>query len=574
MDLGTATVAPHGDASHALTYVHLGGGTAESVTGDKTFTDLVLIKDGTHSAPGLAIASSTGLGLFKTASGNLGIAGAEVDFHNTSGAYASLFVTSLGGGLALGLNDGIDVFLMRDTANSLALRNGAAAQSFSVYTTYTDPSNFERGRFYSDGVDLVLGVDALGTGASTRSLHLRTSGSGSVLLETGGTARWSVDASGHLMAAADNTYDVGASAATRPRNVYVANGITAGGDITSGGKFHGDGSALTGITGGSGGVANTGTTTIESDSDSSGNEDIALKTSGSVRWLIRGGTGHLFANSDSAYDIGASAANRPRDLYLGRDLYLTGQIKTALTVNHVGPHAIGGATTVVAQFRLTGSFTGGAGSPNAAFYLDSTVTPPAGTTFAFGHYLQPTLVKAGSSTHDVFASLGISAPSITAGASTLNNAAALFILGPATVGTRKYGLWVDTLASEVGLALFGDSNITMTRQVAIVSAANDAALMISRGANTKSGFLELLTGNTQDWIVGLRNTTDSDFRIFSAGTAADALVIARATGIATFASEVKIGNTVNAVSPTSPNRTITLVVGGVTLYVHAKTTNN
>ena len=37
---------------------------------------------------------------------------------------------------------------------------------------------------------------------------------------------------------------------------------------------------------------------------------------------------------------------------------------------------------------------------------------------------------------------------------------------------------------------------------------------------------------------------------------------------------VSILNTVNSVSPTSPNRTITMVVGGVTLYIAAKTTND
>jgi hypothetical protein len=42
----------------------------------------------------------------------------------------------------------------------------------------------------------------------------------------------------------------------------------------------------------------------------------------------------------------------------------------------------------------------------------------------------------------------------------------------------------------------------------------------------------------------------------------------------TFSGAVAIGNTVNAVSPTSPNRTITIVVGGTTLYVAAKTTND
>ena len=46
------------------------------------------------------------------------------------------------------------------------------------------------------------------------------------------------------------------------------------------------------------------------------------------------------------------------------------------------------------------------------------------------------------------------------------------------------------------------------------------------------------------------------------------------SGNATFAGAVTIGNTVNTVSPTSPNRTITMVVGGVTLYIAAKTTND
>lgn len=42
----------------------------------------------------------------------------------------------------------------------------------------------------------------------------------------------------------------------------------------------------------------------------------------------------------------------------------------------------------------------------------------------------------------------------------------------------------------------------------------------------------------------------------------------------TASAAVAIGNSVNAVSPTSPNRTVTMVVGGVTLYLAAKTTND
>ena len=38
--------------------------------------------------------------------------------------------------------------------------------------------------------------------------------------------------------------------------------------------------------------------------------------------------------------------------------------------------------------------------------------------------------------------------------------------------------------------------------------------------------------------------------------------------------EIRIGNTVNTVTATLPNRTITMVIGGTTYYIHAKTTND
>jgi hypothetical protein len=47
------------------------------------------------------------------------------------------------------------------------------------------------------------------------------------------------------------------------------------------------------------------------------------------------------------------------------------------------------------------------------------------------------------------------------------------------------------------------------------------------------------------------------------------------SGVAvTFGAAIAIGNTVNTVSPTSPNRTVTIVIGGTTYYLHAKTTND
>lgn len=47
-----------------------------------------------------------------------------------------------------------------------------------------------------------------------------------------------------------------------------------------------------------------------------------------------------------------------------------------------------------------------------------------------------------------------------------------------------------------------------------------------------------------------------------------------ANGSVTFSGAIEIGNTVNSVSPTNPDRTITVVIGGTTYYIPAKTTND
>lgn len=110
-----------------------------------------------------------------------------------------------------------DAFLLRDAANTLALRNGANAQALNVYNTWTDASNWERGSIYWSGNTLLIGADNLGTGVF-RPTVIRGS---TVSFSASGSTRWRVDASGHFVAVTDNTYDIGASSATRPRSVFV-----------------------------------------------------------------------------------------------------------------------------------------------------------------------------------------------------------------------------------------------------------------------------------------------------------------------------------------------------------------
>ncbi len=107
-----------------------------------------------------------------------------------------------------------DALLQKDAANTLALRNGENNQILNVYGAYTDASNYER---------IILSAGAGGGGVADVGTQQAGTGSPRPLgFLVAGTRRWVMSVDGHLLAGADNTYDIGASGATRPRNIYVA----------------------------------------------------------------------------------------------------------------------------------------------------------------------------------------------------------------------------------------------------------------------------------------------------------------------------------------------------------------
>ena len=69
---------------------------------------------------------------------------------------------------------GSDVVLTRDAAGVLAQRNSTNAQTFNLYNTYTDASNYERGYLKWNANVLQLGTEAAGTGTSRRVTILGT----------------------------------------------------------------------------------------------------------------------------------------------------------------------------------------------------------------------------------------------------------------------------------------------------------------------------------------------------------------------------------------------------------------
>ena len=81
----------------------------------------------------------------------------------------SITTFNFGSTFAVGWNG--DTYMYRDAANTLALRNGTAAQTFRLYNTYTDASNYERGFLRWNSNTLEIGTEAGGTG-SARGVNL------------------------------------------------------------------------------------------------------------------------------------------------------------------------------------------------------------------------------------------------------------------------------------------------------------------------------------------------------------------------------------------------------------------
>lgn len=124
--------------------------------------------NGSSALPSIGFNDGTGnYGLYRLSSGQM-----EMTINNTAGPmFTALSIVAPNNGFvgwsanAAGASMSIDVFLARDAANTLALRNGTNAQAFRVYNTYTDGSNYERGGVRWSSNVLRIGTEtAAGTG--------------------------------------------------------------------------------------------------------------------------------------------------------------------------------------------------------------------------------------------------------------------------------------------------------------------------------------------------------------------------------------------------------------------------
>lgn len=109
---------------------------------------------------------------------------------------------------------------------------GNVAANFYMYSEATGLGYFSMTR--QSGINGASGISSTGTGtlSITSGGDILVSAQNVVLqanailtLQTNGVSRWQVTAAGHLVAATDNAYDIGASGATRPRDVFIGRSL-------------------------------------------------------------------------------------------------------------------------------------------------------------------------------------------------------------------------------------------------------------------------------------------------------------------------------------------------------------
>jgi hypothetical protein len=133
----------------------------------------------------------------------------------------------------------------------------------------------------------------------------------------------------------DNTYDIGASGATRPRDLFLSRNLVVGGTLTL-----------------AGGVNLNGNVTI---GDSSAD---TLTVNSTI-------TSNLIF-TDNTYDIGASGATRPRTLYLGTSLITPSITNSGLTSGRITFASAGGLLADSANLNFDGTSLGlGSGLPSS-----------------------------------------------------------------------------------------------------------------------------------------------------------------------------------------------------------------
>jgi hypothetical protein len=179
-------------------------------------------------------------------------------------------------------------------------------------------------------------------------------------------------------------------------------------------------------------------------------------------------------------------------------------------------------------------------------------------------------------THDFFGHIGAGWTFTTRTTAGVEQNA--FVLSNAANGTLLGNLTVSgtNTSSVAGSLAIGTATLAGSERVNITRAGTGNTLILANGTVTGVFY--------QDTAAMWYGTSSAHPLYFYTGGGAQSMVLST-TGNLSVTGSVTTGaptggagawklGIANAVSPTSPNRTITIEIGGTVYYLHAKTTNN
>ena len=256
----------------------------------------------------------------------------------------------------------------------------------------------------------------------------------------------------NLTFAPDNTYDIGASGASRPRNVYVAGSV-----IVTGGS-------ATNLTLGS----------ISGTYILSGNTgNLIFGVGGNPRWYIDAATFALASSSDNNYDIGFNGGpGRPRSLYLGTNLNVNGNAGIGTNATTSSALWIASGTSALAGVNQYGIQLG-------AFFNSAATTTGNELAIAFR-------TQAATFTMSTGYSILVNSPSLGAG-SSVSSLYGLNIQNQGASGVgNAYGIYVNpqsgASSTNIGLYNGGPSSLQGNVNIGPGSPPSSFSLYVASGS--------------------------------------------------------------------------------------------
>lgn len=284
---------------------------------------------------------------------------------------------SVTGALALANATSGSAILTSDAANTLALRNSTSVQTYNVYGTYTDSSNYTRlsiGGRAGASTRFDVYTENSGTGGAA-SLYLGTKGSASLFLFTADAERWQVQNTGHFIAGLDNTYDIGASGATRPRTGYFGTSVVSPIHTLTQGTITADAPQLNGtVTWNNAGVTFTAwKLNVTSTASAAASLLMDLQVGGTTQIGVSKAGSQLFGaqSSNGGIAISTTATSNSYVECIGGTLFVVSSGNISNAINRSGVH--GFRTTSAGQLAFCSSATD-TGTPDTILARDAANT--------------------------------------------------------------------------------------------------------------------------------------------------------------------------------------------------------